>query len=448
MGSAEPIGPAASRHPKIATSQPWAASRRNAVLLALDTAFFALALSFLDSSSVLPSLLHHLTNLPVLYGLLASMQTGCWLLPQLFVAQMVAHRRRKLPIVVAATALGRLSWLFLIAGLLATDQIGTGATLVAIYLAVGFFWMMDGVSVVPWYDMLARTVPPTLRGRLFGLLAMSSGIAAVGGGLIVERVIGSAAFPYPADYRTLAVAALVIFVIGIVPLTLVKENVGEDTPEPEPFGRYLRRLPDLLRGHGDFRRLVAIQLLVGSSAMAVPFYAPYASVGLGLPESAVGTYVIGVTLGSMTGGMAWGWLGDRGRKDFAVRAVAIFGGLAPLVPLTLHLTAPAIPATVRGLLLAIAFFCVGCGIRSSWVAYANYVMEIASAAERPVLIGLMNTLGGVLAIVPPLGGLLAGWLGYEAAFLAAALPAILGVALSVKLGTRTAETRRVPAGVG
>ena len=50
-----------------------------------------------------------------------------------------------------------------------------------------------------------------------------------------------------------------------------------------------------------------------------------------------------------------------------------------------------------------------------------------------MLIGLMNTLSGALAIVPPLGGLLAGWLGYEATFAMATVPAVAALALSLGL---------------
>jgi predicted MFS family arabinose efflux permease len=60
-------------------------------------------------------------------------------------------------------------------------------------------------------------------------------------------------------------------------------------------------------------------------------------------------------------------------------------------------------------------------------------MEISEPHERPILIGLMNTLNGSLAIAPPLGGLLAGWFGYEATFAVALLPIAVGLFLSFGL---------------
>ncbi|HEX5415198.1 MAG TPA: MFS transporter [Chloroflexota bacterium] len=415
-------------------------SRRNVALFVADAAIFSFALSFLDLSSVMPTLLSHLTRLPLWFGLLGSIQTGCWLLPQIFVARLVGAQRRKLPIVILGTTLSRFSWLFLVVGLVFTNQIGPDLTLVCCYLAVAGFFLFDGVAILPWYDLLARAVPASLRGRLFGLLALGSGITATVGGIIVEHVVGNPSLPYPADYRLLAIAAVIILMLGVIPLALVKEAETEEaTPAAEPFKTYFRRLPSLLRQRPTFRRLVAIQILVGISAMATPFYAPFADLGLGIPESTVGAYIIGVTMGSMLGGMAWGWIGDHGPKEVPVRIVALAGGLAPLVPIILAFVARGLPPAILGPLLALSFFCVGCGVRSGWVAYANFVMEIATPADRPTLIGLMNTLSGFLAIVPPLGGLLAGWLGYEATFLAASLPALVGLGLSFALRAEPAS---------
>ncbi|MGH2457842.1 MAG: MFS transporter [Chloroflexota bacterium] len=412
--------------------------RRNFICFILDAAVFTFALSFVDLSSVMPSLLGHLTREPVLIGVLGSVQTGSWLLPQFLAARVVAARHRKKPTVVVSTTISRLGWCLLIVALAFYREVGPTVTLIAAYLSVGVFMFFDGVASLAWYDLIARAVPPTIRGRLFGSMSFSGGLLAVLGGLVVQRILGSVGFPFPTDYRVLAVVALVLFTVGVLPLLLIVEPPG-DAPKPtEPLGQYLRRLPGLVRSQPGFRRLVGTQLLVGASGMAVPFYAPFAVLRLGLPESDVGGFVVGVTLGIMAGGGLWGYLGDRHRKEVAIRLLAACGLLAPLLTLTLGtaLVRSAPPAVV-GALLVVSFFFLGCAIRAGWVAYANYVIEIAEPSERPVLIGLMNTLSGVLAVAPPIGGLLAGLFGYEAAFAAAAVCA--GAGLAVSLGLKVAE---------
>lgn len=409
---------------------------RNVIFFLLDNMIFAFALSFVDMTSVMPTLLSHFTSRPLLIGLIGSVQTGCWLLPQLFAARLVPAQRRKLPIVLVSTIVSRCSWVALLLGLIFAADLSPTALILLTYLSIGSFFFFDGLAVTPWYDLLARAVPPRQRGRLLGVMALTGGMLAVVGGLVVGRIVGNPSLPFPSDYRLMLIIALVCWGVGVIPLALVDEPPGEAAAFPEPLGAYLRRLPGLLRDRRDFRRLVGVQLLVGMAGLAVPFYAPYGTERLGLGEASVGVFTVGVTFGVMVGGMSWGWLGDHGHKELAIRLLAVCAVLAPAVALALGELDAALPAPVLVLGLAGSFFFIGCSSRSGWVAFANYVIEIATPAERPVLIGLMNSLGSVLAVAPPLGGLLAGALGYEAAFAAAIVPVGAGLFLSLGLNHR------------
>jgi Major Facilitator Superfamily len=416
--------------------------RRNVLFFLLDTAAFMFALSLIDLSSVIPTLFGHLTTQPFFIGLLGMVQPICWLLPQLLVARSVTSLPRKLPLVIYGTGVSRCGWLVLLAALL-DPGLPPGAVMLAAYVAIAIFWTFDGLAVLAWFDVIARAVPPHLRGRMFGLMALS-GIFGVGGGFVVERVLGSADFPFPSDYRLLLAIALVFFAVGIIPLFLVVEPPSESVPEPtEPLGQYLRRLPGLWRDRHNFRRLVTIQLLLGMATLAIPFYAPFGVTRLGLPESSIGTFVIGLTVGSTAGGVLWGYLGDRGLKDVAIRWIAFAGLLAPTLALSLRFFAPMLPPEVVSPLLALCMFFVGCSTRSNWVAFSSYVMEISEPRERPVLIGLMNTLNSVLAFAPPLGGLIAGWAGYEATFVVTLIPIAAGLIIS--FGLRMEQPTPVPA---
>jgi MFS family permease len=429
LSTVEPV------EPSVASASPrW----RNVVFFLADYTVFAFALSFVDMTSVMPTLISHFTAHPLLIGLIGSVQTGCWLLPQLFVARLVAARARKLPVVLLFTAASRFSWTILLVGLIFADRLGPGPVLVLAYLAIGGFFFFDGLAVTPWYDLLAHAVSVHRRGRLLGTMALTGGMVAVVGGLVVQRIAGNPVLPFPSDYRLMLMIALVCFGLGVIPLALVDEPAGEATAVPEPLGAYLRRLPGLLRDQPDFRRLVEVQVLVGMAGLAIPFYAPFGTERLGLGEASVGTFTVGVTLGAMVGGVAWGWLGDHGRKEWAIRLLSTGAVLAPILALGIGVFGQSLSATALVSGLTASFFLIGCSSRSGWVAFSNYVIAIATPAERPVLIGLMNSLGGVLAVAPPLGGLLAGALGYEAAFAASILPVGAGVLLSFGLNRRAA----------
>jgi hypothetical protein len=52
------------------------------------------------------------------------------------------------------------------------------------------------------------------------------------------------------------------------------------------------------------------------------------------------------------------------------------------------------------------FLTMGITISSSMLGYFNYALELAPAGQRPTYIGLFNTIGGLLVVLPTVGGLL------------------------------------------
>jgi hypothetical protein len=63
----------------------------------------------------------------------------------------------------------------LVVGVL-TALLGTGSNwliLAAPYLALLAYFRTDGLSSVPWYELVAKTISPDRRGRMFGTARLS-----------------------------------------------------------------------------------------------------------------------------------------------------------------------------------------------------------------------------------------------------------------------------------
>ena len=69
--------------------------RRNFVALVADFAGFGLGFAFYSPSTVLPAFVSELTSSAPLIGLISTLLTGAWLLPQLFAANILAARDRR-----------------------------------------------------------------------------------------------------------------------------------------------------------------------------------------------------------------------------------------------------------------------------------------------------------------------------------------------------------------
>src|SRR5688500_3454187 len=63
--------------------------RRNVVVNVLDAGFWVFGISFMSATTILPVFLRHLTDSPLLIGLVAALLDMGWFLPQIFIAPYV-----------------------------------------------------------------------------------------------------------------------------------------------------------------------------------------------------------------------------------------------------------------------------------------------------------------------------------------------------------------------
>jgi MFS family permease len=102
--------------------------------------------------------------------------------------------------------------------------------------------------------------------------------------------------------------------------------------------------------------------------------------------------------------------------------------VAPLAPRTFRLAGlPAVPLQVG--VFGLVFVLAGSARLGRFIGSASYLLAVAPEDDRPTYVGLMNTLGTPLVILPGLiGGVIADIVGGYRALFAVAIAASLGAA--------------------
>ena len=177
----------------------------------------------------------------------------------------------------------------------------------------------------------------------------------------------------------------------------------------------------ILKENAAYRRGIGTWLLNGLAALASPFYVLYATDQLGLAQETIGLFIIAQTVGGLVGSFGFGALAERHGSSAVIRFSTAIAATGPLVALALHFAQSANGAS--GLTVAFAWVFVVLGIVGSSVmlGFMNYILDLAPAGHRPTYMGLSNTLGGLLVIVPMLGGWLLQATSYPVLFAAAAV---------------------------
>jgi MFS family permease len=374
-----------------------------------------------------------------LIGLVGSLWSGGWLLPQIAAAHYLTTVPRKAPVVIGVSWIGRPAYLLLALFLLFAGAKWPGLTLALLLTAVFVFAASDALVTVAWLDVLAKSIPGNLRGRAIGIGQLLSGLLSLGAGALVSALLAEGGPPFPANYAIIFILAAAAFFASLAAFYFVREP-QESVPAERPhLAHVVPRLVRLLADDARFRRVTIVRLLIGLSAMALPFYAVYSTIERGLPEATIGFFLIAQTVGGVVAGLVLGPLADRKGAHRVVQVMGLCQFLAPILALVASRMVGA-SAEALTAMFALVFLLLGIGEGTTMLGVINYVLEIAPSHDRPSYMGLTNSLAGILILYPIIGGWIVSRWGYEAMFALSAAVILLGALLAFGLPTaRAAE---------
>jgi MFS family permease len=415
--------------------------RRNSACLAGDWVAFVTGSAFVTYTSIIPSFVNQLTDFAPVIGLAATIPNGVWLLPQLLAANYVGSRRRKKPWVIVMSSLGRPLYLVPAAFILLFGNRHPSVLLTIFFLAMGTFYLLDGLCSVAWFDILSNVIPPERRGRFYAAAQLLSGLFSLGAGAVVARVLGPNGPPFPHNYGLLFFFCPVLLLLSLASFSLVKEPIQDVHRQREPWNAFLPRLAGVFRTDQQFRLLNLVRLLAALGGLALPFYVVHATDVLGVGNENIGLFVSAQVLGGMIASLAMGYLNERSGSKVVSQLTVVLGLSSPLLALLLHCYPP--PPAITAYVYALVFVLIGGNYGGYMQGFMNLVLDISPPDQRPAYVGLYNTIGGtVVTVVPVLGGWLLQTTSYPILFSAAAVGGFASLVVSLRL--KEPRQRRQP----
>jgi len=408
--------------------------RRNTACLIGDYVWFGVGLSFVSSATVLPSFVRQLTDSTILIGLVTAIQTGGWLLPQLLAARWVRGRAREKRFIIIPSMIGRPTfWITAIVVSLFSVR-NPGLTLMVFYLGFLLFSVADGMASVPWFDLFAKAIPIARRGRVIGTAQVIYGIVALGVSGTIAYLLGpTSALGFPNNYALLFFLSGLAFMLSFLAIALIREPEGTVSSPDSPRSGYLRLLWHILSRDRGFVTLVSTHVLVGYSAMAYPFYVIYATEVLGMSAQTIGIFVLIQTAGGILGGVV---LGNLNAKRGSAAVVIAHTGLSlalPLIGFAVYIFSGGVSHAILPYVYMLVFLIMGLANSSIMLGFIPRYLEIAPETERPVYIGLANTLNALTLLAPLIGGWILQEASYPMLFIASACCAALAIPLSLRV---------------
>jgi hypothetical protein len=417
--------------------RPEAVDRRtmtlNGVLAVATEAVNAAAEVMLLPSLILAFFVAELTPSYTTIGLVPAIAVSFWTLGRLPATIITTFRRRKQPWVFGA-ALARAGAI----GLLAVVTLRTNTADLAqsarpllgtLFLCLIVFTLASGFGAVPNTAMLRSSLAggawdPFARRRTFWTALFS-----VASAVVVSRLLGSDAVPFPENYGRLFLAATVCLIAVAVLSAALSEIprlvLGRGGPLAPSRGL---RQPFL---DAQYRRFLIFRVLLSATAAADPFLFLYAVTRLGVPAAAIGGYALAGVLGWVLSTPAWVWLERRSGARAVLQGAAVVRLLAPAIALALPPLAGAAIMHDRlvdpAKIFALAFAAIGASLAAQSRGNFDYLTRTAPVHLYDAYSGLTNMILAVVAFAPVAGGALIQRSGYEVLFGAVAVVGLVAV---------------------
>jgi MFS family permease len=327
---------------------------------------------------------------------------------QIFVIPLVERFRRRKIITLAAWIPAQLSWL-IIALIPLFLNVPSSSAITLLLVTIGIRGVFVSITSCSWNSWLRDLVPQQILGSVFARRQMWANLAAMTFGLAASffvtyweghAPIGNEALGYtfPLLFGAVFLGLASPLFMSLIPEPLMQPSAG---PQPSLFSTISTPFRD-----GNYRHLLLFLFLWGLALnMAIPFFAVYMLLRLGLPLSAV----IGFSILSQAFNILflrlWGPLADRfGFKAILSVSVSLYllvvlGWTFTTMPERYFLTIP---------LLVVLHILAGIAAAGVTLATGTIGLKLAPRGQATAYLaaaGLATSLG--VGLGPLLGGYLA-----------------------------------------
>ena len=381
-----------------------------------DGGFFGFAVGFASYTTIIPLFVTTMTSSPILIGLIPAIHNMGWQLPQLFIANHLSKLERIKPLTLLLTIQERLPILALALVAAAVPKIGISFALVATFLILVWQGLGAGFTANAWQIFIAKIIPSELRATFFGAQSAAanllSSVGAILAGLILERT--NPQWSYVICFSIASVLYLISWLFlnqAREPVKIIDRNQLQIVP-------LWSNVIHILKTDKFFRNFLVSRFLSQFGMMATAFYTVYAVSNLGVSPVMIGVMTSVLLITQVLANPILGKISDKWSRKW----VLVMGSAASILSALL-----AILIKEPGF-FAIVFILMGIGNTAYWTIGITISLEFGDEENRPVYVGMANTLVSPSTILAPLlGGFLANSFGYRSTFLISTIFGLIAI---------------------
>lgn len=387
--------------------------KRNFFLAVVNGILYIFAEALLDPTLVLVGFVSHLTQNPILLGLVLPIRDAAWSLPQLWVSGFLQNRPIKINFYRQMSFMRIAAWFVLAISM--NLIIDSRWMLIAFFASFTVSSLANGVGGLPFLEVVSKTIPPHRRGELFAWRLGAGGLLGIGGSFLVRWLIADdSPFGFPHNYGALGIGFFLFASVSLMLFNQIREEQDEKPLPRRNTHEQFKIALDVLRTNQNYRRLVTTQALMILSTMAIPFYAIYAQQQFHVDREWIGIYLGVLMISNLLSNIVFGRVSRRtdNQKVMAIAATAGGGMILVMLALAVLGNPLQISPTVAAAWLIPAFFLSGVRGTGFGIASSSLLLNLAEPEKRTLMIGFTQFLMGIFLLSTSVSGFLMKSIGF------------------------------------
>jgi MFS family permease len=281
-----------------------------------------------------------------------------------------------------------------------------GATRGLVMLIMLVFAIAGTFAGIAYTDLLGRSLPEARRAMFFVVRQTLTSVGFLISALVARKIL--ACYAYPWNYVWLFSIASGLLLVASFGFWALKEDEVARPAAGLTFTRVIRSLPARLRADTELRRYIYLVNLTGFGLTLMPFYVTLVKERHGLTGEQVGTYLLASIVGMIASNYLWARVVRRHGFRGVIRGCVICGTSLPPLALVLVHSSPGV--------YLIVFVLMGTALSARKIAFQGLLIEITTAENRALHMGMVGATSLSTAIFPIVAGGLISTVGYAPVF--------------------------------
>jgi MFS family permease len=309
-------------------------SKRNYILMFLDTVLFVNAMAFLSINSVIPYFLNNLGATTFQISLASALTGIGTFISQPIFSRIAMKLPYKIKTFIKVLSIQRIFFLIFVISIPFIASKNPSTMIMIFLICWGIFNFFVG-SYSPFFmTIMPKLILSHERGRLIGFAGAMGNIIAVGSSVIIGVLLSN--IPYPYNYTIIFAIGTVLLILDVVDFMLMRnEPADEHILKDLSYFQYINYLPVVLKHNKKYSYMVLGFVFFVVTNVSLAYYSLHAIRDFHAGAAQIAIFTGLAVVANTVSGMIFGVIADRFGHKYVLQYSALCGLIGGIIVLLL-----------------------------------------------------------------------------------------------------------------